>query len=194
MNRCRGWIAICVFALGCAAGAAAQNDVMCLCTDDGSASTCGGNVDVAAFAQVTLYFGVLGPSGSQVAAWEAYLEIEGEGNLAGSWTVLGTNPLNFGSGTEFLVGIGANPIQPNSANMIPLLSYSGTLLDEVPIKFFIRPVPNSQSFPDLPGYAPEAGVPILCTPCGFEGQPSFTINSAAEDEAKAWGEVKSLYD
>lgn len=195
MNRCRGWIIICVFALGCAAGATAQNDIMCLCTDDGSASTCGGNVDVAAFSQVTLYFGVLEPSESQVAAWEVFLDVEGGENLVGTWILLGNPGYIGGDGSSlFIVGVGQTPIQPNNANMIPLMSLSATVLAEEPIKFFIRPYPGSQSSPDAPFYAPEASVVIECIPCGFEEQPSFTINSAAEDEAKAWGEVKSLYD
>jgi len=192
LYRCHGRIAICVFVLACAAGAAAQNDVMCLCTDDGSSSSCGGNLEVAAFGSVSLYFGVLEPSESQVVAWEARLDIEGEENLAGSWTVLGPASYNFGSGNEFIVGAGTSPIMPNSANMIPLLSYSGTLLAEATVKFFIRPIPGSVSFPDSPGYVPDASVTIPCEPCNGGALPAFAINF--EPETQTWGEVKSLYD
>ncbi|MBU1071931.1 hypothetical protein KKG45_01655, partial [bacterium] len=176
-----------------AAGAAAQSDVMCICADDEASATCGGNVDAAAFSQLTLYFCVLDPSEPEIKAWEAYLEIEGEDNLQGAWRVLGEG-INFAPAPEFQVGITGAPLTPNNANLIPLLSMHAFILNEAPILFFIRPVPGSLGFPDLPGYACYVADPRPCTPCGTENWPSFTINSAAEDEEKAWGEVKSLYD
>jgi hypothetical protein len=192
MDRFRGLIAICAFVLGCAVGAEAQSDVMCICTDAGSSSTCGGNVDVGAFGQVTLYFGILNPSEPQVAAWEAFLDIDGESSMIGTWTVLGEASYLLSTPPEFLVGAGSSPIQPNSGNMIPLLSFAATILDESPIRFFIRPIPGSLSFPDAPGYAPEAGVAIPCTSCAVGGLPAFSINF--EPETQSWGEVKDLYD
>lgn len=192
MRRYIGRPALCLFVLLCAAVATADSDVMCICTDDGSASTCGGNLEASAFSSVTFYFGVLEPSHSQVLAWEAWLDIEGDSNLIGSWTVLGADSYVISGPPEFVVGTAAAPITPNSANIIPLLSYTGTLLSEEPVKIFIRPIPNSVSFPDLPGYAPEAQLPIDCTPCNGGALPAFSINF--EPETQTWGEVKSLYD
>ena len=191
MNRHHGLTAICLFVLLCATGAAAQSDVMCICVDDEASSTCGGNVDATAFSQQNLYFCVLEPSEAQILGWEVHLEVEGGDNLQGSWMVLGGG-INYVSAPVFQVG-SANPIMPNSANLIPLLSMNALILDEAPIRFFIRPVPNSISFPDQPGYAPDVGIIRPCAPCGVEGLPAFTINSAGEDEERAWGEVKSLY-
>lgn len=176
-----------------AATASAQSDVMCFCPDDDSDTECGGNLDLAAFSQRTIYLCVLDPSAGQVKAWEAYIEVVGEENMTASWTMMGEGPLNFATSPEYQVGTALNPLYPNSANLIPLLSISLTVFNENPIRFYIRPVPGSLSFPDDPGYASDVGIEHVCTICGTDPHPSFSINWAAVDESRAWGEVKALY-
>ncbi len=193
MNRFQVLLATGLFIMICAAAATAQSDVMCFCVDDESASTCGGNVDVPAFGQQTIYFCVIDPSQSMVVAWEAYIEVVGEENMSGTWTVLGENAINFGSGTEFLVGSGQSPLLPNGANVIPLLSLTVLTFNEDPIRFYLHPLPDSVELPDVPGYASAATMSHPCNPCGAEDFPAFSINGALEDEARAWGEVKSIY-
>jgi len=193
MNRVPGVLSTCLFILVFAAVAVAQSDVMCLCADDESESTCGGNIDLAAFTQQTLYLCVMNPSQSQVAAWEASIEIVGGENMSGTWRILGDSYINAGAGEEFSVGIGLNPLVPNGANVIPLVVFTATVFNEDPIRLYIRPFPGSLSFPDTPGYASDVGVEHPCDVCGAEDLPSFSFNSAIEDEARAWGDVKSLY-
>ena len=192
MNRCLSLLATGAFVLACAAGAAADNDVMCICVDDDAAATCGGNVEAEVFGQLSLYLCVLEPSESQIKAWEAYLDINGDENLLLSTTLLGDYSINVGQGErEYVVGAALDPLRPNSANLVPLLAMNATILGEDPIFFYIRPVPGSISFPDLPGYAPEVDVERPCTPCGGENAPDLRINAPIEESS--WGEVKELY-
>ena len=194
MNRVPGMLSTCLFILVFAAVAAAQTDVMCFCADSESESTCGGNIDLAAFAQQTIYLCIINPSQSQVASWEASIEIVGEENMSGTWQILGDGAMNYGEGeTDFIVGIGLNPLQANGTNVISLAALTVLTFNEDPILFFIHPYLDSATFPDTPGYASDPGMVYPCDTCGSESLPSFSINSTIEDEARAWGDVKNLY-
>ncbi len=176
-----------------AVAASAQSDVMCFCPEDDSDADCGGNIDIPAFDQRTIYLCVINPSGPEVKAWEANIEIEGASNMTATWTMLGIDPINFASSPEYIVGVALNPLQPDG-NVIPLLAITALVFNEEPIRFFIRGVSNSTSFPYGPGYSSDVGVEYECTPCGSDDFPSFTINWAAIDESRAWGEVKNLFE
>ena len=193
MNRVYGVLSTCLFVLVFATVAVAQSDVMCFCADNESESTCGGNIDLAAFTQQTIYLCVVNPSQSQALGWQAYIEVAGEENMSATWQILGESALNFASSPEYQVGTALSPLTPNSANVIPLLSISVLTFNEDSIRFYIKPVPGSLDLPDNPGYASDVGMVHPCSPCGADDLPSFTINSAAEDEPRAWGDVKTIY-
>jgi hypothetical protein len=194
MNRIPAVLSICLFIVVFATVAVGQEDVMCFCVDDESESTCGGNIDLAAFSQQMIYLCIMNLSQSQVGVWEASIEVEGAENMSGTWQILGEGAINLGeSETDFIVGIGLNPLQPNDANVVPLVTLSLLVFNEDPIRFFINPYPGSPTFYDTPGYASAPGMAHPCQTCGGEDLPSFAINWAIEDEARAWGDVKSLY-
>jgi hypothetical protein len=139
---------------------------------------------------------VANPTGYQVAAWEAMIEITNAAAYVATLTLTGGT--NFGTPPEYIVGCGASPLQPNSVNVIPLMNIDLLILDDsAPIEVYVRPVPGSLSFPDGVGYAYDAGFPVDCFPStgGFD-TPVFRVNGAClvADEGATWGAVKSIYE
>lgn len=180
-----------VLLLSLSTAAVAQSDVFCFCAE--STGGCGGNIDVPAFSQRTIYFSLLNPSGGSVSAWEATVLIENESNMIGSWTVLGGG-LNVGDETGFIVGMGANYPTANAGNMIPLLSMNVLMLSDAPVLFNVESIPGSTSFYDTPGYRSGQGSFIECESCSSSDLlPAFSINFAIDDEDVEWGKVKTIY-
>ena len=168
---------ICLFSLVAFGVAVAQQDVMCVCTDSESYSSCGGNVDVDMYHTQNLYLLITNPSAYQVSAWEAQVEIVTTVTYFGDWEVLGGG-LNIGYGSNYIVGLGASPMHPNADGSMVLLQIALTVIDtSAPINIHVRRVPDSSSYPDSPGYFPEAGFSIPCVTCsGDPDIPVFTIN------------------
>jgi len=154
------------------------------------------DLDVGLFETLNLYMLISGPTQTQCAAWEAEVIIETTVNYFGNWEVLG-NGLNVGSGNTYLVGLGDNPIQPNTVGNLVLMHLPLTVADvSAPIQIFIRRAPGSLSFPDGPGYAHTVGIDTPCvTSTGGPLVPVFEVNGicGTSNEMSTWGGVKSLY-
>ncbi len=179
--------------LGAAASAPAQSDVFCVCTDAES-GTCGGNLELAVPGSCTVYLVLAHPSGTPVRAWEARVSVEGSATYVGNWAL--TAGIDADSDDEdYLVGLGAGPLMPNSAGMVPLLYMTVMLLGEGPLLFKVGPAPGSASFPDgTPGYLHTLGVNTPATVCsGDYDRAVFTLNNGDADQQGTWGEVKTLY-
>jgi hypothetical protein len=176
--------------LAAAPYAAAQTDVYCICSE--STQGCGGNLDVAAFTQRTIYFSLTNPSGGTVSAWEARIRIEGDGNIFGEWAL--TSGLNVGSGSDYIVGMGSEHLGANSSGLVPLMTMNVLVMSTEPVGFFIEGVPGSVSFNGVPGYLDGSGNFVDCTTCATsEILPAFSINLHIEDDEREWGEVKTIY-
>ena len=162
-------------------------------------------VDAAAFSQLDLYLCITGLSTSQVAGWEAQVEIVPDadsGAFFGSWTLVAG--LNVGSGINYQVGIGDGPLPPNAHNVVTVMTMAMAVIDDTaPIEFYIRGVPGSLSFPpDGLGYAPDVGLEISClSSTGGPTTPVFIVNPdegselcpIVGNEDATWGHVKTLY-
>jgi len=157
--------------------------------------------DVAAFAQQTVWCCVTNPTGFQVAGWEAMVTITNDSAFFGDWELV--SGLNVGSGNQFVVGNGLEPLQINPQGVVPLMSITMVVVSvDDPIEFYIEGVPGSLSFPDGPGYAEEVGAAIPCvTSTGSQATPVFIINpvggagecTLVPNEDSSWGAVKTLY-
>ena len=141
-------------------------------------------------------------SESQVAAWEARLEISaaGEGVWSGFWVL--TSGTDYAPDpNDFQVGNGAAPLQPNTVNSVALAYIDLLIINvDVPIEFYILPVPDSLSFPGAIGYAWDAGFPITCVSSTggptypvFIANPTGGICTVVGNEVATWGAVKTLY-
>ncbi len=152
------------------------------------------------YVAVNLYLLIAGPTESQVAAWEAQVEIVSAGLYFGSWEILG-NGLNVDTPPNYIVGNGATPIQQNAVGNIVLMSISMTEGDaSSPIEIFVRGVPGSTSGYDGPVYSHTPGFLNPCvTSTGGPLVPVFIVNpdggdcTITEETDSTWGEVKSLY-
>ncbi len=157
--------------------ARAQTDLFRICTDTEGTTLCGSNVELAAYTPLPLYVLISDPTGPQVAAWEGVIDIETAGQYFGEWA-LADDGINLGTGEEYIVGHGANPLQPNAAGNIMLLSMEMAVLDDsIPVEFHIRGIPGSPSFDEGLGYASAIGVSHVGYTCsGDYDTPVLTIN------------------
>lgn len=157
--------------------ASAQQDMFCICLDPEDASTCCGSVDVPPFSSVDLYFCLRHPSGGLVSAWEARVECVTEATTFGDWMIV-EDGLNVGSGDDYIVGHGDDPLFLHDDEAITLMTMSFVTISQYePVSFYIRPIPDSETFADSPGYSPFESWEIPATTCSGEyDYPVLVIN------------------
>lgn len=178
-----------------AAGYPGPDNIGIYLTDDAVGDVVAG-CSVPQFQSVQVHLCLSLPSASTIAAWESRIEIEGRGfNFFEGWYV--NQGLNVGSGDDYIVGLGQDHLLPNAQGVVKLMTMNVTCLDtSTPIRFFVKPVSDSVSFENSPGYLAGAGDLRTLEPStgGFD-MPVFVINGEMPiaNESAAWGQVKSLY-
>jgi len=103
-----------------------------------------------------------------ILGWECRVDIDGPGEFM-EWSLAGQN-INVGSGNEFQVGIGGEPL-PETAAGILLAGFQILATGPGPIHLALRPV-GTASIPDAMCYIPAAGPGTLrpMTPFGGRDQ------------------------
>ncbi len=181
--------------LATAAGASAQQDVMCICLDPMFPSSCGGNAVIPVGEPRTIYLCLVNPSGTPMRGWLARVtDSRQDGDMIGEWTMYGLDadmdPYNY------MVVPEPCPHYPNAANVVVLGSMWLRALDETaPIEFFVGPIPGDVIFPEgTPGYVHTPGINTPATVCsGDFDEPVFSINGVVAANKNTWGAIKSAY-
>lgn len=151
--------------------------------------------DQAPFQQLDLYLLISGPTGTQVAAWEAQVHMETTVGTFGDWSIP-TGGINVGWEDYYIVGHGASPLQPNGVGNIVLMTLGLVpTADTDSIVFYIRPIPDSTQA--SPGYAEDVGIVYqLYSNTGGPDTPVFIVNGTCDivsNNDMTWGGVKALY-
>ena len=174
--RTMGSVSVLILACWLGAVAAqAQEDYLCVCTDD-RPSDCGGNVDLGGSNdELIVYLCLVNTTGSLVTGWEAQVEVVNPGPY---WHWILANGQNLGSGDDFIVDCSLVPLQPNGLDVVLLMWMELWDVDhDDTIEFYVRGVPGSTTFPGSPGYTTGTGQNVPASICGGSPYlPVFTVN------------------
>ena len=179
-------------------------DVMGVYLDDQAMNLC---INTSApYTTPTAYLMIVNMSGSQMKAFECTIDMETNfavPSFTGAWQLSGPGidvggPEDANHDKVYAVGYGTAQLPDADGNLI-LATRSPIVPDATNwMTFLVKPYPDSQSFGDAPGYAPDVGIAIPClVPNGSYVIPQTYINVGdcwgAPAEPMSWGQVKSLY-
>jgi len=152
------------------------------------------------YSEVELFLCITNPVSASIGGWEAELVVEGS-PFTSIWTLTAGLNADPDAG-QFAVGIGtgANALVPNDNGAVVLATWNGLVGAQADVvKFYIKPIPDSQGFDGTPGYADgvdEAILVPLFTSTGGPDEPVFCINedcTLVGNDDLTWSGVKDMF-